>query len=197
MADAPPGVAGRLRSPRGYAVTVLVGLAGAGLAAFGGTRQWASGHAFAAGIRVEASAGGADAAPLVGALGLVALAAWGVVLVTRGQLRRAVAVAGLLAALGSLAAAVLGASDAGHAVTAALLQKGATGRMSVSAVSAWCYLAAVGAAVAVLAFAVAVRHAPSWPAMGSRYDAPAGRAGARESEPDMWRSLDHGEDPTS
>lgn len=186
-----------LSTARGYAATVLAGLAGAGLAAVGGTRAWASGHAFAGGIRVEASVTGANAAPLVGALALVALAAWGVVLVTRGQVRRAVAAAGLLAALGALVAAVLGFGEAHDAVTRTLTDKGATGRVALSGLSPWPYLAATGAALSALAFAVAVRFAPAWPAMGARYDAPAERARAVDREPDLWRSLDRGEDPTT
>ena len=72
---------------RSYGPTVLLGLAGAGLAAVAGARTWATTEADAAGIRVEAAVSGAESQPLVVALALVALAAWGVVLVMRGRLR--------------------------------------------------------------------------------------------------------------
>ena len=46
--------------------------------------------------------------PLAAALSLVVLACWGVLLVTRGRVRRVVAVLGLLAALGLVVAVVVG-----------------------------------------------------------------------------------------
>ncbi|MGH3363955.1 MAG: Trp biosynthesis-associated membrane protein, partial [Nocardioidaceae bacterium] len=96
------------RRDRGYVPTVLVGLAGAALAAVAGARDWATSQGDAAGIKVEASVTGAESQPLVAALALVALASWGVVLVSRGLARRAVAVVGLAASLGALGSVVLG-----------------------------------------------------------------------------------------
>lgn len=185
------------RRPRSYGPTILLGLAGAGLTAVAGTRTWASGHSFAGGIRVEAAVKGSEAAPLVGALGLVALAAWGVVLVTRGMVRRVVAALGLLASLGAVAAVVVGFGDARDEATAVLVHKGATSDVLASGLTAWCYLAAVGGLLAVASFVVAAVQAPSWPAMGSRYDAPSARAARERTEQDMWRALDEGHDPTS
>jgi cytochrome c-type biogenesis protein CcmH/NrfG len=55
--------------------------------------------------------------------------------------------------------------------------------------------------VTLVAFVVAVVAAPRWPAMGSKYDAPATRAEAGTAEPvteqEMWRALDDGRDPTA
>ena len=43
----------------------------------------------------------------------------------------------------------------------------------------------------------AVRLVPSWPEMGSRYDAPGSTPPPREETSlDLWRALDHGRDPT-
>lgn len=193
MAEAGPG----RRRDRWYAPTVLAGLAGAALAAVAGTRDWASGHGSAAGIRVEATVPGSNVAPLVGALGLVALAAWGVVLVTRGQVRRGVSVVGLLACGGALVAAALGLGDAQGAVVDALVRKGATSDAFATSLTPWCYLALLGAVLGLGAFAVAVVRAPAWPAMGSRYDAPGGRPRTGDPDRDMWRALDEGRDPTS
>jgi hypothetical protein len=181
---------------RTYAVTVPAGLAGAALTAVAGAREWATTHGSAAGIKVDASVTGAETQPLVAALGLVALAAWGVVLVSRGRVRRLVAVVGLAASLGALLSVVLGFSAVQDDSAAAAVARGATGETFATTLSAWYYLAGVGALVAMAAFAVAVARAPRWPAMGSKYDAPSARPEPATDE-DMWRALDEGRDPTS
>lgn len=185
------------RTRRTYALTVLVGLAAAALTAVAGSRTWATGHASAAGMRVDTTVPGSQAAPLVAALGLVALAGWGVVLVTRGRLRRLVAVIGLLASLGALAAAVHGLTTVGADVMSALLDQGAGRGQLTQNTTGWPLLALATALAAAGAFLVAVLRARGWPEMGSKYDAPAARVDASRSEPDMWRALDKGEDPTS
>jgi hypothetical protein len=86
-------------SRRSFAPVVLVGLASAGLTALAGHKPWLG--LGSGGVMADASG---LARPEVGAVGLVALAAWGVVLVTRGRIRRGVAA---LAALAGLAAVVL------------------------------------------------------------------------------------------
>ncbi|HEX6249551.1 MAG TPA: Trp biosynthesis-associated membrane protein [Nocardioidaceae bacterium] len=197
MAETPVR-AGRPRPPRDrtYLPTVLLGLAGAGLAAVAGAREWATTEGDAEGLRVEASVSGAESQPLVAALSLVALAAWGVVLVVRGRVRRAVAVVGLLASAGALLAVVLGFGAVQDDSLEAAVARGATGDTFATSLTAWYYLAGVGALLATVAFAFAVARAPGWPAMGSRYDAPAARTG-QETDEDMWRALDEGRDPTS
>src|SRR4051794_40604755 len=89
---------------RSYGPTVLVGLAGATLAAVAAARDWARASGSAAGVDVAAAVKGSATTPLAVALALVALAAWGVVLVLRGRPRRAVAVVGALASAGVLGA---------------------------------------------------------------------------------------------
>ena len=193
--SSPPAAPPRRRD-RAYVPVVLAGLAGAGLAAVAGARHWATGQGDAAGMKVEAAVNGSEAQPLVAAAALVALAAWGVVLVTRGRARRAVAVVGLLASLGALVSVVLGFSAAQDAAVRAAIAKGATGGTSVSSLSVWYYLAGVGAAVTAAALTVAVLRAPRWPTMGSKYDAPSARP-APAAQEDMWRALDEGRDPTA
>jgi hypothetical protein len=180
---------------RTYAVTVLAGLAGAGLTALAGSRVWATTRGDAAGIKIQASVTGAEAQPLVASLGLVAMAAWGVLLVIRGRARRLVALVGLLASLGALSGVMLGFGATQDAATEAAIAKGAIGDALVASLSAWFYLAGLGAVVASAAFGVAVARSPRWPAMGSKYDAPASRLPAQDE--DMWRALDEGRDPTS
>ncbi len=55
----------------------------------------------------------------------------------------------------------------------------------------------MGALLTALALVVAVRRARTWPALGSRYDAPAARAAAPVTDQDLWRALDEGHDPTA
>ena len=138
--------------------------------------------------------------PLASAISLVLLAAWGVLLVTRGAVRRAFAYVAALAAVGLLVAVVAayvtlpdtarnsydqlmgrGSADAElHRLVLdgrRLLRAGAgPGRSSPSASS------------------------PTWPEMGSRYDAPGLASRLTDPAPtreqDLWKALDEGRDPT-
>jgi uncharacterized membrane protein (TIGR02234 family) len=181
---------------RCYGLTVVLGLAGAVLAVVAAARDWATTRGDAAGMRVEASVTGAESRPLVAALALVALAAWGVVLVMRGRrLRRSVAGVGALASVGAVLDVVLAFGAVQEAAVEAAMARGATGDVFASGLTAWYYLTALGALVTLAAFVVAVVRSPRWPVMGSRYDAPAARVAATDE--DMWRALDEGRDPTS
>jgi uncharacterized membrane protein (TIGR02234 family) len=182
---------------RTFGPTVLLGLAGSGLAALAGTREWATSSGDAAGLAVTASVTGAEASPLVAALSLVGLAAWGVVLVLRGKARRAVAVVGLAASVGALLAVVLAFGSAQDDAVNAVIEQGASGDVFSTGLTAWYYASAAFALLASLAFVVAILRSPSWPAMGTRYDAPAARRAAPATEEDMWRAIDEGRDPTS
>lgn len=188
---------------RSFGPTVLVGLAGATLAAVAGSRDWAHASGSAVGAKVTAAAKGSESAPLVVALGLVALAAWGVVLVVRVRTRRVVSVVGAFAAVGVVAATVATFGRARDDAVEALVAKGATGAVFSSSLTGWYFAAAVGGVLALAGFLVAVVAAPGWPEMGTRYDAPTARAGGasgspgeRPTEQDMWRALDDGRDPT-
>lgn len=182
---------------RTFAPTVLVGLASAGLTAVAAGRDWAGADGDAAGVRVTGTVSGSEAAPLVLALGLVALASWGVVLVLRGRSRQVAAVVGLVAAAGALAALVGGYGAAQDAAVEAVMAEGATGDAFVTSLTGWYWTTGVAAALTFVTLAVAVRKAPGWPAMGSRYDAPGTRAAAPATDQDLWRALDEGHDPTT
>jgi len=172
--------------------TVLLGAAGAGLAAYSGHRHWIElGHTDPFATAQAGQQAGLDS-PAATALALVALAAWGVVLVTRGWVRRGVAVLGGLAALG----AIPGVWTTRHHLLTSNADSHAT---------AWPWIALVGVLISLVMTVVAVRKAPQWPEMGSKYDAPVGRAdvaGQRrqpleeQSSLDLWKSLDEGHDPT-
>ncbi|QWZ10281.1 Trp biosynthesis-associated membrane protein [Nocardioides panacis] len=187
---------------RSFGPVVLLGLGGAALAAVAGAHDWARTTGSAAGTPVTAVAKGSESAPLVVALALVALAAWGVVLVVRLRTRRVVSVLGVLASAGALAATLASHGRAQADSLTAVMAKGASGADAFStAVTGWYYAAAVGGLLSTVAFVLALLWAPRWPAMGSRYDAPAAQADARATAPvgeqDMWRALDDGRDPTA
>ena len=179
---------------------MLVGLAAAALTAVAGARTWAHASGRSAGVRVTGTASGSESAPLVVALGLVALAAWGVVLVLRGRVRRVVAGLGALASLGALAAALASPGRArSDAVHAAVAKGGLDPDAFTVSLGGWYWVALVGAALATAAFVVAVLHLPAWPAMGSRYDAPSAQPAPEEpaTERELWKALDDGRDPTA
>jgi len=193
-------MADRPRS-RSFGPTVLVGLAGTTLASVAAARDWAHASGRASGVAVTAAAKGSESAPLALALGLVAVAAWGVVLVVRTRARRVVAVVGALASAGVLAATVAAFGRAQDDASRALEARGATGDVTRAALTGWYWAALVGGVLALLAFVAALRLAPRWPAMGTRYDAPATRVAQEQAAPateqDMWRALDDGRDPTA
>jgi len=189
-----PVVPGRDRS---FGGTLLLGLAGGALAAVAGTREWAQASGDAAGIKVRGVVDGSETAPLVATLALVALAAWGVVLVVRGRIRRVVAALGILACAGALASVVDAFDDAHADAVTAVVGRGATADPVSASLTGWYYAAGIGATASLLAFGVAIVRVPRWPAMGSKYDAPAACAETPATDEDMWRALDQGRDPTS
>jgi uncharacterized membrane protein (TIGR02234 family) len=188
-------VSGRKSS---FGPSVALGLGGAALATVGAGRSWAEATTTAQGTRTVTAAG-TDVAAAALPLALVALAAWGAVLVLRSRGRRVVAVLGLLSAVGAALAVASGAGDADD-----LASKMLGGASDVTTTtSPWPAVTATGAVLAALAFAVALLHAPRWPEMSSRYDSPADRPAGGDHEQkaltdaELWRALDEGHDPTA
>ncbi|RYB90891.1 hypothetical protein EUA06_11520 [Nocardioides glacieisoli] len=193
-----------------FGPVVLVGLASAGLAAVAGSKPWVSGES--GGVRSDD--GGAmnsilaldsvAESPLAAALSLVVLACWGVLLVTRGRFRKAIAVLALIAALGLVAATVEAFSNLPDALADALLEVSGVDTVSTS-LTAWYPVALLAALASVATSLAAVRLVGSWPEMGTKYDAPTGAPGADDTateEPpteniDIWKALDEGRDPTA
>jgi hypothetical protein len=156
-------------------------------------------------------------APAVASLALVSLACWGVLLVVRGRLRVAMAALGLVASLGAVLVIVRDYRGAPERVRGALndLPLVTPGEVGLT----WWYWVAAGSALlAILAWVAALRALPDWPEMSRRYDAPgaatsgppSGTAaplpgpdrsvdpdGGAGAEPDLWKALDRGEDPTA
>ena len=180
---------------------MLAGLASGTLCAVAGTRAAVSVDAdtdAVALVTAGTSSGDALTMPLVTSLALVALAAWGVVLVTRRRARRGAAGLALLASLGTLAAAAVAQGSLRGTVADSLAQVGASGGASLTG---WYVAALLGAVVMSASAVIAVRHVPSWPEMGQRYDAPAGSGAApatvrTDSSLELWKAMDEGHDPT-
>jgi uncharacterized membrane protein (TIGR02234 family) len=172
----------------------VLGVVGTGLSALAGAKPWAAPDGRAATL-VDRAGGHV---PLAGALGLVGLAAWGVLLVTRGVVRRIVAVLGAAVAVGLVATVVVGRGSALDSARHATVDLGRT--PAGAHTTGWWYAALVAALLALLGAALAVRHARSWPEMGSRYDAPTTPAvppdPSEMEEMDLWRAIDQGRDPT-
>ncbi len=182
---------------RTFAPVVLAGLASGGLAAVAGNRAWVAWTGTGKGDHSLLTITGDDTAtvPLGGALALVLLACWGVVLVTRGRVRRVIACVGVATSVGMVATAVLGFRSATDGLRDDLAELGADSLTTGSTAWYWTYL--VCAVLAVVATVAAVRLAPAWPEMGSRYDAPGSAPAPREETGlDLWKAMDEGRDPT-
>jgi len=189
---------------RSFVPVVGAGVVGGALAAVASARAWFTGFdAATSRAPLLPDAEQVGEMPLAAALSLVVLAGWGVVLVTRGLVRRAAATLALLGALGLLATVVAGWQTLPDKVSEAV--RASTGTdIAGSGATVWFWVAAVSAVVLVAAAALAVAWCPAWPEMGSRYDAPGAAGTAAEEVPpedrtslDLWKQLDEGRDPTA
>lgn len=186
---------------RAFGPVVLLGLGSGTLAAVAGSKPWAEGSGSRASqFSTLALSGDSAEMPAAGALALVVLACWGVVLVTRGRVRRAVVVLALVASIGIALAIVVGASSVPVGVRASYADVGLT-RVDV-AMTGWFWASGVAALLSLLATGLAARLVPAWPEMGSRYDAPGAAetptvAPEDQTSLDLWRAMDEGRDPTA
>jgi len=188
------------RRRRGFAATVVAGLASAALTAVAANQTWATAEAeegqFAFSTLTEA-----PQVPLVLTLALVVLAAWGVLLVTRGVVRRSVAVLGALASVGALVATVAGRWTLEDSFERDFADQGATALVSFGG---WWWVAVVAGALTAVTALLAAVNVGRWPEMGTRYDAPGTTGDAPKETPveeqtniDLWKSMDEGHDPTA
>ena len=193
--------------PRATFVPVVgVGLASGTLAAVAASKPWVVDTSHSAGSDPLGLVADAGEMPLALALSLVVLACWGVLLVTRGMVRRVVAVLALLVSVGLAITVVVGLSTLPDQVLAAVPEGASLSEeATVTSVTGWAWAAAVAAVVSVVATTLAVWWVGHWPEMGSRYDAPgAGGAETPADLPpeertnlDLWKQLDEGRDPTA
>ncbi|HET8960139.1 Trp biosynthesis-associated membrane protein [Nocardioides sp.] len=184
-----------------FAPVLALGLAGATIAAVAASKPWVVDTSLPAGSDPLGLVADAGEMPLALALSLVVLACWGVLLVTRGVVRRVVAGLALVAAVGLAVAVVVGLFTLPDQVQQAFPDGfRRTTDTDVIEQTAWYWAAAVGALLSVVATALAVRWVGHWPEMGSRYDAPGGAVAQTPPEEtsslDLWKSIDEGRDPT-
>jgi hypothetical protein len=183
---------------RAFGAVVGAGLGSAVLAAVAGHQPWAHGSG-PGGLGALSPTVEAGRVPAASALSLVVLACWGVLLVTRGLVRRVVSVLAALAAAGLAATVVLGVSAAPDRVRDAYHDLGVD-HPDVG-LTGWWWVAAASTLLAVLTTLAAVRLVPGWPEMGRRYDAPADApvsptAPEEQENLDLWKAMDQGRDPT-
>jgi hypothetical protein len=189
---------------RTFGPVALLGLVAGALGAVAASFPWVvDADASAAGDPVPGSAvsdpvAAAGEMPLALALSLVVLAGWGVVLVTRGRLRRVVAGVGLVASLGLVATAAVGLVTLEDRVAEAISERGSD--VVTPEFTVWFLVVSVAAFASVVAASLAVAGAPAWPEMGRRDDAPgppaAQVAPEERSNLALWKSMDEGHDPT-
>ena len=190
------------RPPRGtFGPVVTLGLASAALGAYAASKPWVTGTGAESAVGVASTAFGEIASsPLGTALAFVVLACWGVLLVTRGRFRRAVAGLGVLAALGYVATVAWAPfSLPEHLVEQVRVRTG--GVLDETSLTGWFWLAVVAALLVLASTLLGLRLVRTWPEMGSRYDSPAGAREATTEQPtdniDIWKALDEGRDPTA
>ena len=197
--------AGPARARRlSLAVALPAGALGAAVALLATRQRWSEGTATVAGGAFPLTAKGSDVTGVPAALAIVGLAALVAVFAVRKSGRLLVAALLALCGGGTIAAALLGASD-----SSALDEKAAQAAGDTSATvdalshTAWPYVAAAGGALILLAGLLALRYGRHWPAMSGRYErdgAPRPRRKAAVVDPDrpedIWKALDRGEDPT-
>jgi uncharacterized membrane protein (TIGR02234 family) len=186
---------------RTFGPVVALGLASAALGAYAASKPWVTGTGAESAVGVASvDLGEISSSPLGTALAFVVLACWGVVLVTRGRFRRAVAGLAVLAALGYVATVAWAPfSLPDHLVEQVRVRAG--GVLDETSLTGWFWLAVVAALLVLASTVLGLRLVRTWPEMGSRYDSPAGARETSTKQPteniDIWKALDEGRDPTA
>ena len=197
---------------RGYAVALVLLLAGAGLMLLAYGRVWVTARVGDAGLpTLQVDLTGRDLQPEGTAAALVALAGIAALVATRrvGRLATGIVlvVLGLATAMRAVQFAARDSSsvDADATVGRLVAERtgvGATG-LTVSH-SSWWAVACLGAVLVMLAGVVVLRRSRTWPVLGGRYERAGAGAGAGDPAPartelrtdSAWDQLDRGVDPT-
>ncbi|GAA4354377.1 Trp biosynthesis-associated membrane protein [Angustibacter luteus] len=188
----------RIDRPASAAVLALVGGALGLLAA---SRPWV--HAVVIDPvlgRTAVSASGRQAAAVVPAVALVALAG-GIALLLARTIGRLVAGLLLVVAGAAQVAAAVGILRSPRPSVEEIVGRavGAVGSSDVRVtLTAWPWLSVASGALVAVAGVWTVLRARSWSEPTSRYDAPSARTeqAGTEDPPDTWDALSRGEDPT-
>nr|WP_300052858.1 Trp biosynthesis-associated membrane protein [uncultured Nocardioides sp.] len=198
---------------RTFGPVVALGLVSGALGAWAGSKPWVDGSGAESTPGTGSPGWGMTwgevaTSPLATALAFVVLACWGVLLVTRGRFRRAVAALSVLAGVGYAATVVWAPFTLpDHLVAQVRRRTGLT--LDDTSLTGWYWLAVVAALLVLASTVLALRLVRTWPEMGSRYDAPTGARGGDSTAPaeapadqpteniDIWKALDEGRDPTA
>ncbi|MGW1891964.1 TIGR02234 family membrane protein [Streptomyces sp. NPDC002004] len=194
---------GRGGGRRSLAAALFLGAVGAAVALLASRQGWAHGTASVAGGGFPLTARGSDVTGVPAALAIVGLAALVAVFAVRRAGRVLVSALLALSGAGTIAAAVLGASD-GSALDEKAAQVSGDAAATVQALShtVWPYVAAAGGALILFSGLLALRYGSVWPAMSGRYERDGSprprkaRAVDPERPEELWKALDRGEDPT-
>ncbi|MGI5140741.1 TIGR02234 family membrane protein [Streptomyces sp. CA-106110] len=188
---------------RSLALALLCGALGAAVALLASRQRWSAGTVAVAGGDFPLKVTGSDVTGVPAALAIVGLAALVAVFAVRKGGR--LLVAGLLAlsGAGTVAAALLGATDSSALDEKAAQAAGDTAATATGLTyTAWPYVAVAGGALILVAGLLALRYGRLWPAMSGRYERD-GTPRPRKERPvdpdrpeDLWKALDRGEDPT-
>jgi uncharacterized membrane protein (TIGR02234 family) len=190
--------AARLDRPASAAVLALLG---GGLGLLAASRPWV--HAVVLDPvlgRTAVTASGRQAAAVVPAVALVALAG-GIALLLARTVGRLVTGLLLVVAGAAQVAATVGILRSPRPAVEELVGRamGAVGASDVQvSLTGWPWLAVVSGVLVAAAGVWTVLRARSWSGPTSRYDAPSARADhtGTDDPPDTWDALSRGEDPT-
>jgi uncharacterized membrane protein (TIGR02234 family) len=196
-----PVALARDRGRSSFGPVVLLGLGTGALAAVASAKPWIGGASKTG--NSDATMATLDAGsrfPLASAVSLVLLAAWGVLLVTRGRVRRVFAWLTVVAAVALVVCVVVAHSTLPDTARDSLDDLLGRGSASTT-LNGWFWTTAVCAVLALVPAVLATRLVGRWPEMGSRYDAPGASAAPTEKasldpDRDLWHALDEGRDPT-
>lgn len=164
-------------------------------------RCWARVVVDVADVPVTVHLVGAELAPVLRALGLVALAGAVAVVATRRTGRRLAGVVLALAGTAVVVSAVMVAATLSNSALTAAARTLGREQLSAGEVggSLWPYVASTGGLILLGAGVFTCLRGPSWPTLGARYEAagtPRRPAPRRTGEAGMWDAIDRGEDPT-
>jgi uncharacterized membrane protein (TIGR02234 family) len=195
-ADASPHLRDAPLSGRRGLLTALVGCVAAGaVVLIAAGREWRHADLTAVtGARISISVTGHSAEPALPALAIALVVLAAAVVAARGWPRRLVGLVVVVIGASIVALAVASRVDAADELRRQASVHAVAHAAVSPSLSAWAIVTVLGGLGAVVAGALTVATGARWPALGSRYEAPAvRRTGDLTAD---WDALDRGEDPT-